>query len=256
MTKTKSPIKDKPLRYAAQSSDEAIDDLLDEKVLLYFTAIILVSTLVGWEWFRYYNPFDKPPTQVTSLALPVVLFCVYKIYRNLSKLKNLKLGRSGERVVCQYLESMRQSGAQVFHDILGDKFNVDHVVISNKGIFVIETKTYSKPEKGNATIKYDGERILLNGRESRSDIIKQAKAEASYIKSILKDSTGKEFAPFPVVLFPGWFVEGEGNRKGEMWVLEPKAFRKFVDAQQVKLRDEDVKLASYHLSRHIRTSSK
>ena len=91
MTKTKSPFKDTPLRYAAQSSVEAIDDLLDEKVLLYFTAIMFVSTQVGW---------------------------------------------------------------------------------------------------------------------------------------------------------------------GVMWVLEPKAFRKFVDAQQVKLRDEDVKLASYHLSRHIRTSSK
>ena len=33
MTKTKSPIKDNRLRYAAQSPDEAIDELLDEKVL-------------------------------------------------------------------------------------------------------------------------------------------------------------------------------------------------------------------------------
>lgn len=85
-------------------------------------------------------------------------------------------------------------------------------------------------------------------------MISQVKAEASYIKKILKDSTGKEFEPFPVVLFPGWFVEGDGNKQGKMWVLEPKAFRKFVDAQQVKLRDEDVALASYHLSRYIRTS--
>ncbi len=256
MTKTKSPIKNKPLRYAAQSADEAIDELLDDKVLLYFTAIILVSTLVGWEWFRYYNPFDKPPTQVTILALPVVFFCVYKIYRNLSKLKNLKLGRSGERVVGQYLESLRESGAHVFHDILGDKFNVDHIVISNKGIYVIETKTYSKPASGKAVIRFDGERVLVNGTESKTDIITQAKAAASYIQNILKDSTGKEFKPFPVVLFPGWFVEGEGNKQGKMWVLEPKAFKKFVDAQQVKLGDEDVAIASYHLSRHIRTSAK
>ncbi len=41
------------------------------------------------------------------------------------------------------------------------------------------------------------------------------------------ESTGKNYEPFPVVLFPGWFVNGNGNTKGKQWVLEPKAFRKF-----------------------------
>lgn len=58
--------------------------------------------------------------------------------------------------------------------------------------------------------------------------------------------------PFPVVLFPGWYVNGDGNHQGKMWVLEPKYFRKFLDRQKVKLSAEDVKLASHHLSRHIR----
>ena len=87
-----------------------------------------------------------------------------------------------------------------------------------------------------------------------TDIIVQAKAATSYIKKVLKDSTGKDYQPFPVVLFPGWFVNGDGNRQGTLWVLEPKAFRKFLDAQPVKLSTDDVALASYHLSRHIRTS--
>ena len=46
-------------------------------------------------------------------------------------------------------------------------------------------------------------------------------------------------------------MNGDENRRGKMWVLEPKAFRKFMDRQTVKLPAEDVKLASYHLSRHI-----
>lgn len=166
----------------------------------------------------------------------------------------MKQGRDGERVVGQFLESLRESGCHVFHDIVGDSFNVDHVVISNKGIYVIETKTYSKPASGNATINYDGQKILVNGKSTYRDIPVQAKAATSYIKKILNDSTGKEYDPFPVVLFPGWFVEGSGNKKGKLWVLEPKAFRKFLDAQAVKLSPEDVKLASYHLSRHIRSS--
>jgi len=165
----------------------------------------------------------------------------------------LKLGRNGERAVGQYLELFRESGCHIFHDIVGDSFNVDHVVISDKGIYVVETKTYSKPASGKATINFDGQQILVNGKATYKDIPVQAKAATSFIKKIINDSTGKDFEPFPVILFPGWYVQGNGNSQGKLWVLEPKAFKKFLDRQTVKLSAEDVKLASYHLSRHIRT---
>lgn len=35
-SKTKSPLKDKPLRYAAQSADEELQPLLLDKVLKYY----------------------------------------------------------------------------------------------------------------------------------------------------------------------------------------------------------------------------
>ena len=251
--KTKSPLKDKPLRYVAQSADEAIDDLLNERVLLYWIALCMMGVGIFYEWRRYLHPVDTPPYLVTILFGIACIFCGYKIYRHIHKFKALKLGRSGERAVGQYLETFREMGCHVYHDILGDKFNVDHVVISPKGIFVIETKTYSKPAKGDARIHFDGQKILINGNEPLTDIVTQVSAGSSYIKRILKKSTGKDFDAFPVVLFPGWFVEGEGNKKGKMWVLEPKAFKKFIDRQQLKLSEEDVQLASYHLSRSIRT---
>ncbi len=252
--KSKSPLKDKPLRYVAQSGDEALDDLLHDKVLVYLLNACICAIAIMNSWIYYYHPPQKPPILFSLLAGLAFVFCVYKVFRHFQKVKSLKLGRDGERAVGQYLELFRESGCHVFHDIKGVSFNVDHVLISEKGIFVIETKTYSKPKKGDSKINYDGQQILVNGRESLTNIIVQVTAATSFIKKILKDSTGKEFEPFPVVLFPGWFVDGVGNKKGKMWVLEPKAFRKFFDAQQVKLSLEDVKLASYHLSRHIRTS--
>lgn len=233
-----------------------MDELLLDKILIYYIAGGIFFMAILWEWLRYFQPRETTPVLITIVFGACLIFCGYKIFQFFKKVKNLKLGRDGERVVGQYLESLRESGAKVYHDILGDSFNVDHVVISNQGIFVIETKTYSKPDKGNAVIKFDGKRVLVNGTESKTDIITQAKAATAYIKKILKESTGKNFEPFPVVLFPGWFVDGEGNRQGNMWVLEPKAFRKFVEAQQVKLPDEDVALASYHLSRYIRSYAK
>lgn len=230
-----------------------MDDLFSDKLFMYLVTAAMSGSVTGFEWLRYYKPVSTPPILLTIIAGVSIIFCIYKMVKHLHKLKALKLGRSGERAVGQYLELFRESGCHIYHDILGDSFNVDHVVISNKGIFVIETKTYSKPVSGNARITFDGQKILINGSESKSDIITQVTASTSYIKKIINESTGKEFEPFPVVLFPGWFVEGSGNRFGKMWVLEPKAFRSFLDRQTVRLSDDDVKLASYHLSRHIRT---
>ena len=43
-----------------------------------------------------------------------------------------------------FLQRLRADGAQIFHDVPADGFNLDHVVVADKGIFVIETKTWSR----------------------------------------------------------------------------------------------------------------
>ena len=41
-------------------------------------------------------------------------------------------------------------------------------------------------------------------------------------------TTGKSFAVKPVVLYPGWFVEQRPGSKRDVWVLNEKAFPKFL----------------------------
>ncbi len=230
------------------------DNLLLDKVLVYYLRAAFCVLAIIHEWLRYFRPITKPPIFISIFLGMLGLFSVYMLYKHMKKVKNLKQGRDGERAVGQYLELFRETGCHVYHDIKGDSFNVDHVLISTKGIFVIETKTYSKPAIGKSAINYDGQQILVNGKNTYRDIMTQVTAATSYLNKILKESTGKDFEPFPVVLFPGWYIEGNGNRQGKLWVLEPKAFRKFVNAQPSKITSDDVSLASYHLSRHIRTA--
>ncbi len=59
--KTKSPLKDKPLRYVAQSTDEIIEELVFDKLLVYYSAVALMFVVVGFEWLRYFKPYEKPP---------------------------------------------------------------------------------------------------------------------------------------------------------------------------------------------------
>jgi hypothetical protein len=69
---------------------------------------------------------------------------------------------------------------------------------------------------------------------------------------IVRESTGRDFDVFPVVLFPGWFVEQDRKSRSSVWLLEPKGLPAFLQQEPVKLTREEVKLAAFHLSRLIR----
>jgi len=172
------------------------------------------------------------------------------------KARLLKQGRDGEKIVGEYLDNLREDGHRVFHDLLGDNFNLDHVVVSTKGIFVIETKTYSKPVKGDAKIQFDGEQIFVAGRKTEKDPITQVTAASKWLKNILKESTGKEYMIKPVIVFPGWFVESkETGGKSDVWVLNPKALQSFINNESDRITREDMMLATFHLSRYIRSKA-
>ncbi len=202
-----SPLKDSPLRNPGQSLDSQIDDLrLDMFEPLLVAMIFIVISIM--EWFRWYRDDRPHPLFYSALAVAGVIYAVVRTHRSWTRLQRLKLGRDGERAVGQYLEQVREEGARVFHDIVGKDFNLDHVVLSTKGFFVVETKTWSKPVRGEANITYDGEVIRANGRKRDRDPIRQAIAQGGWLRDLLKESTGKPFVVKPVIVFPGWYVEG------------------------------------------------
>jgi hypothetical protein len=138
---------------------------------------------------------------------------------------------------------------------VGKGFNVDHVVICEKGIYTIETKTYSKSSSGKSIIHFDGETIKVNGKLMERDAVEQAKSQAYWIGEVLQESTGKSLPVKPVVVFPGWYVErAKGKDTTALWVLNPKALPSFIGNEPQRIATEDVKLVAYHLSRYIRTS--
>src|SRR3989304_1068767 len=169
----KSPLKDPPLRNPGQSLDEELQQLYSEKFLPYFLFPGLFIVYAIGEWWRWYLPSPPIPRVVTVIALVSVIYSVYQIRKLRPKIHALKLGRDGEKIVGQSLEELRTGGAIVLHDIMAKDFNVDHVVISYQGIFVIETKTYSKPKGRDARVVFDGEKLLVDGWPPSRDPIKQ-----------------------------------------------------------------------------------
>lgn len=256
MESSKSPLKAKPLRNPGESTEAAVQDYLWEKLFPYFLIASLLGYMAFMEWYRYYANPPVSPWLYTIIFIIALALAVFKFYKLRPLIRNMKLGRDGEKVVGQFLESLRESGAKVYHDIPGDNFNLDHVVISTTGIYLIETKTYSKPASGEPTITFDGERVTLRERGSYDAPVIQVKAGSAWLKEQLKSSTGKIFPIRPVLAFPGWFVQPTVEAKrSDIWVLNPKALPTFISNSNQCISPEDVNLAAYHLSRYIRAYS-
>lgn len=250
----KSPIKDKPLRYPGQSLDQQRTKLLDDKLLAPVMVAVFMVALAGLEWWRYYHPRPFNPIMYSLIAILTVAYASWKVWRTIPALRQLRLASEGEKAVGQFLERLREDGYQVFHDLIGTDFNVDHILIGPAGIFTIETKTWSKPIRGEAKIKFDGEVLSVAGLEPDRNPVIQAHAQTAWIKSLLTESTGRNLYVFPVVLFPGWFIDQPEGSMRRLWALEPKALPKFLENAPQRLTPEEIKLASFHLSRFIRSS--
>ena len=151
---------------------------------------ILALTMTGWEWWRYYAEKPPQPMLFSLMAMAYLAFAAWQFHRFLPRLRALRQGIEGERAVGQFLERLRERGYHVFHDVLGDGFNVDHVLIGPAGVFSIETKTWSKPLKDDARVICLGDSLRIGPLEPDRNPIIQAVAQAAWLKQLLSESTG------------------------------------------------------------------
>jgi len=253
MSNKRSPLKDRPLRNPGQSLDEQIQDITHDYMLWPTLSALFFVLLAALEWFRYLRTIPPSPGLYTFGAVAIVGFAAYRVFKGLPRLRALKQGRDGEKVVGQFLEALRERGYRVFHDVVGSGFNVDHILIGPAGVFTIETKTHSKPN-GNARIVFDGDAIRIGSFEADRDPVIQAKAQASWLRELLKESTGRTFGIKSVIVYPGWWVNEGNMRENPVWVLEPKRLPRYLTQEPRRLSEEDIHPASFHLSRFVRAN--
>lgn len=251
MIETRSPLKDKPLPIAGQSLDKHIRNIIDDKFSMWVFDIIGAFTLIIIS--GVYLVIDPPRLMMflvfVGLFILTVVIRIPQLIRLRKHIKQLALGRNGERIVA---ETLVELNAVVLNDIVMDNFNLDHVVIAEQGVFLIETKTRSKPSKGQADIKYDGRELDINGFRTSEPLI-QAKAQARELQKLINNLTGKSLFIKPVVLFPGWFVSYKnGTANNEVVVANPKMFQKLIEKSNNTIGVTEQKVVAEALKRYIR----
>jgi hypothetical protein len=249
----KSPIKANPLRQPGQSIREQQNDLLFDRLFPLGTIILVLWLVAGFEWMWMFRGVKPDPLYLTVFAGLITLYGLLRSLPLLRRLKYLQSGYKGERAVGEYLDRLRVFGYRVYHDVPGEGGNIDHVIISTRGIYTIETKSQSKPAKGQCTILYDGETVSLNGGPADSAPIIQARAQAAHLKRLLKEITGRQLAVRPLVVYPGWHVNEAGAaRESAVWVLSANGLYQWIEGEPETLPAEAVRLAASQLAAYIR----
>lgn len=252
--KTRSPLTGKPLRLPGQSLADEISDIAYDGVLTPLLLAAFMVVIAALEWWRFYMNLKPSPWIYTIMAALVAAYAAARVTLTVRNLRDLKLGRDGERAVAQYLEWFRTAGFFVFHDVPTETANIDHVLIGARGIYTIETKTLSKPHRGECKIRVSEGKIAANGIEMSRNPLIQSKAQARWLANFLGESRFKVSAQ-PVVVFPGWFVEPFDMRREGVWVMEPKALDRFLQNEPERFAPEQVKAMASALSSYVRSKA-
>jgi len=178
--------------------DSVVEDL--------FTAMICAG---GAVWVA--RQFGGFAVLIAALLVFVSLFFTWRIVSKFRDAENYRLGLRGEQAVAESLTEVADSGYRVFHDfVTEDKWNMDHIVVGSRGLFLVETKARRRPRKSKSgqplhEAVYDGEVLQFpNFRDAQS--MQQAKRNAKWLENYLKKKTGEHTPVEALVVLPGWFV--------------------------------------------------
>lgn len=182
-------------------------------------------------------------------------FLIRKLVRAAERLDRLRLGYDGELAVGQQLDQLMREGAYIFHDVPAEKtFNIDHVVVSTRGIFAVETKGFSKPNVPGteaATVVYDGNSLRFPHFVT-SKPLAQAERQAKWVSEWLSSALASNVEAVPVLALPGWWVELRG--RGTVRVFSSGQLDRLLQSRNVPpLSEQDAMRAVHRLEERCKT---
>jgi Nuclease-related domain len=258
----RSPLSGELLRAPGESLSEQLADV-DGEILAWVMMLMVLPLFVVCLHLAQSHLLNMPESLPRWVFLGVFLLaCVVTGVRTLHKLAekkdNFRLGLDGERAVGEELNQLMRKGAIVFHDLPGEEFNVDHVVIAREGLFAVETKGYSKPvtddAKAAARVEFDGSRLTFPMFKTGKPL-EQAERQAKWLSQWVSKAIGSPVSATPVLALPGWFVVHNGV--GPVRVYSGKQLGQLLNTRGAQaLSDQDVQRIAYQIEQRCRTAQR
>ena len=196
------------------------------------------------------NPALRRPAFWLSFAIIFTILSAIWFMRLFPIARRLNRGERGELHVADVLEELRSEGYKPVHDIVGNGFNIDHVIVGPGGVFAIETKYRS----GNGQITFrstDG--VFVGDRLEEKDCLKQARANAKATSDLIYENCGRREWVMPIVVFVGdWKIKNKW-RDTDTRVFTPDGLLSYIRNQQPQLTRNEIELIASHLLRSAKT---
>jgi hypothetical protein len=143
-------------------------------------------------------------------------------------------GANGERALGRVLDPLRDEGMAVLHDrrIPGSRANIDHLVISPVGVFVVDAKNYKgRVERRTRGGWLSSEDCLYVGGRDRTKLVGGMAKQVDAVRAALTS----EFGAIPLVQAicftdADWSLFARPLRFGNVHVLWPRALGKLLRA--------------------------
>ncbi|HMN42479.1 MAG TPA: nuclease-related domain-containing protein [Phycisphaerales bacterium] len=245
-TEKSSPIPTPVRRQAGQSLREWL--AVERDGFVFYAGGITVSSvmLVGVVWLAWFRFRPLTPWLVTGAAAVLIVILALDVRSRLRSASSRAKGLRGELFTAEWLDDLTRAGYTVFHDLQGDRGNIDHLAVGPAGVLVIETKFRSKPP--GAKVVYDGRRLLVGEFDATDAHLGQARACRDDVRRRLRERSPQAGAvPVRAVLtYPGWDVQECSGT--EVWVLNPK---RRIAAWAAQEERREGRVASEHMAAAI-----
>lgn len=208
-----SPLTHKLLRGPGYSLVKEIDDINFDLHASIFSIWLFPFIIYSMHLSASY--FGHQPESFFRIAFDIVVMVCIEAYfirqliQRFDERGKLREGYEAESAVGSELNQLMLDGMHVFHDLQAEGFNIDHLIISPKGVFSVETKSrvkYASSEKNqNAKMTFDGESLIFPSHKETAPV-EQARRNAKWVQEWVSKAVGEPIKVRPAVILPGWFV--------------------------------------------------
>ena len=253
-----SPLTRDLLRPAGYSLRKKIDDL-DQDIASY-CLLAMMTPLLVFAFHVSQSYFTGEPESLLRIVLSIGLGVGLAVLAGgrllplLNQRKFFKLGLDGELATAEELNQLMLDGCRVFHDIPFPYGNIDHVVVSQSGVFSVNSKMLGKPKsgEGGAEITVDHERGIVRFPDREYAIpVKGFETEANWLANHLTSAVGQSVKVEPILALPGWCVK-ERIGRGLVYVINPRKPKKFFVHNRQTLGPELVQQVAHQLEQLCR----
>jgi hypothetical protein len=232
-------------------------DELTTHLVFPLVVMIALGTVLGTYTSRMIQHADSLKMQfligVWSFVLIAMILCAVRVLHVSRLLTDYRLGFSGERAVGEELNRLMLDGCLVYHDMVVENWNIDHIVVAPSGVFAVETKTYRKKSKRADDfykVKFDGAALHFPNRIDRKPL-EQAIRNAGWLSDTLSKALAESIHVQPIVTIPGWWVDRTG--KGEVTVLNHREIRQcIVGKRRAQLAQKQIQQIAYQIEQRCR----